>query len=126
MTSLWLWPVLFFLMPAQASLMRLDPGRGCTLTGTAVTSYVTIVCQGVDLQVLQPLTAMLDTVDQDLYSTIRGVEARMHIYHALALGQLAQGTPAISFPDVARALNYLGAFCSAGKLSACAGEAYRD
>jgi tetratricopeptide (TPR) repeat protein len=44
---------------------------------------VTIACQGVDPQVLQPLNAMLATTDQDLHSNIRQAEAWVRTYHAV-------------------------------------------
>jgi tetratricopeptide (TPR) repeat protein len=84
MTSLWLWPILFFLAPAQASLMRPESGGGCSPTSTSVPPSVTIACQGVDPQVLQPLNAMLATTDQDLHSNIRQAEAWVRTAETMA------------------------------------------
>lgn len=90
MTSLWLWPVIFFLMPAQASFMRPHAGGACSPTGTAVQPHMTIVCQGVNPPVLELLNTVLDTADLDLHGKIRQAAAWVRTYHAL-VQRLAEG-----------------------------------
>jgi len=115
MTSLWLWPVIFFLMPAQASFMRPNAGGACSPTGTAFQPHVTIVCQGVNPQVLELLNTVLDTADLDLHSKICQAEAWVRTYHAL-VQRLAEGGRDHVLIHEAHALVQAGKLAEAGAL----------
>src|SRR5438128_4483834 len=115
MTSLWLWPVIFFLVPAQASFVRPNAGGACSPAGTAVQPHVTIVCQGVNPQVLELLNTVLDTADLDLHSKIRQAEAWVRTYHAL-VQRLAEGGRDHVLIQEAHALVQAGKLAEAGAL----------
>src|SRR5258705_4043308 len=58
-------------------------GGGCSPTVIAGQLHVTIVCEGIEPQVLQPLNAVLDTTDLDLHGKIRQAEAWARLHHAV-------------------------------------------
>src|SRR6266853_6680389 len=90
-------------------------GRGCGPTATAVQPHGTIVCEGVDPQVLQPLNAFLDSTDLDLHGKIREAEAWVRTYRAV-VQRLAEVQGDTDLAREAHVLVQAGKFTEAGAL----------